>query len=444
MLEEAAVEYHNLLAEEPDKYARDLEEIYHKLEAENIYYHGEVIPILYQPLFFSQSEIDQISRLTARLSSILSRVIDRYLVDEEFRSYFGFSQEVEELILADPGYSNPVPMARFDIFYYGEGDYKFCELNTDGSSGMVKTNVLEKKFLQAEGIKDLTEKTDYNFAYCELLDEWLDTLLANYREFNPEDDSPNIAIMDFDNLGMVSEFEYFRELLQNRGYRTVIVDPRELKYKNNRLYYEDLEIDLIYRRAVTTDIMEYYSEIGDLLAAYYNQDICIVGSFRSQIIHNKIIFAILHDEDKTEFLEEEDRKFIEEYIPETALITKECQQLNYIKDNREELVLKPLDFYGAQGVYIGCDLTQSQWEDALNNIQLEQYLVQKFCPIPELEMAVLEENRLSIESFKYTLGLFMYNLSFAGIYTRAGKDNVIASSTGCVTLPNFIVEEDKN
>lgn len=249
--------------------------------------------------------------------------------------------------------------------------------------------------------------------------------------------------MDFDNLGMVSEFEYFRVLLQNSGYRTVIVDPRELKYENNKLYYGGLEIDLIYRRAVTIDIMEYYSEIEDLLAAYYNQDVCIVGSFRSQIIHNKIIFAILHDEDKTGFLDKEDRRFIEEYIPETALITKERQQLNYIKDNREELVLKPLDFYGAQGVYIGCDLTPSQWEDALNNIQPEQYLVQKFCSIPELEMAVLEEDELRLESFKYTLGLFMYNLSFAGIYTRAGKDNLIASSTGCVTLPNFVVGENR-
>ncbi|MBM7624889.1 glutathionylspermidine synthase family protein [Sporohalobacter salinus] len=442
MLKEAALEYHNLLAEAPDKYAQDLEKIYGRLEADEICYQGEVIPILYQPLFFSQAELEEISQLVGRLSGILSKVIDRYLIDKEFRSYFGFSQELENLILADPGYSNPVPMARFDIFYYGDNKYRFCELNADGSSGMVKTNAVEKNFLQSEGIKDLTVRTGYDFDYCELLDKWIDTLLANYKEFNPEDNNPNIAIMDFDNFGMVSEFEYFKELLQNRGYQTVIVDPRELEYKNNNLYYGDFEVDLIYRRAVTTDVMEYYSEIGDLLTAYYNQDVCIVGSFRSQIIHNKIIFAILHDSEKTGFLNVEDRNFIEEYIPETSLIVKDYQQLNYIKNNREKLVLKPLDFYGAQGVYIGCDLTQSQWEEALDNIEPEQYLVQRFCPIPELEMAVLEKEELKFELFKYTLGIFMYNLSFAGIYTRAGKCNIIASSTGCVTLPNLLV--DKN
>ncbi|SJZ37911.1 glutathionylspermidine synthase family protein [Selenihalanaerobacter shriftii] len=441
MLEQVNAEYQQLLAREPEKYNQDFKRVCKELGEEEIYYNGEVIPILYQPLFFGQKAIDNFNKLVNGLGSILKKVIDRYLIDEDFRSYFGFSQKLEELILMDPGYNNPVPMGRFDIFYYGQGNFKFCELNADGSSGMVKTNTLEEIFLQSAGIQDLTQKHGYDFSYHELLQSWIDTMLNNYEKFDSDIVKPNIAIMDFNNLGMVSEFEYFKELLTEQGYEVVIVDPRELEYNEDKLYYQETRIDLIYRRAVTTDIMKRYSEVKDLLKAYQDQAVCIVGSFRSQIIHNKIIFAILHDEEKTNFLNENDREFINKYIPKTDIISSNKEKLEHIRRNREGLVLKPLDFYGATGVHIGCDLTQDEWGERLNGIKPGEYLVQEFCRIPEEDMVVFDNNQLKIESFKYTLGLFAYDLSFAGIYTRAGKENLIASSTGCVTLPNLILDE---
>jgi glutathionylspermidine synthase len=442
-------EYQSLLKEEPNKYFQDLKKIYNRLDKENIYYQGEVISILYQPLFFGDSELNYFTKKMVKLKNILQKVMQQYLDDEEFRSYFKFSAELEELILTDPGYSSSVPMGRFDIFYRKQGNLKLCELNADGSSGMVKTNVLEKIFLEAEAIHDLNKAEGYNFSYLELLEKWINNMLKNYHEFSSNneksndkkssDRKPNIAIMDFDNMGMVSEFEYFKDLLNEKGYQTVIVDPRELKYRQNKLYYQDLQIDLIYRRAVTTDLMEQYSQVEDLLTAYRNQAVCMVGPFRSQIIHNKIIFAILHDEEKTNFLSSEDRRFINQHIPETKIVSNSSVQLDYIKVNREGLVLKPLDFYGAKGVHIGCDLKQDKWENIVNKITPGEYLVQEFCKIPEVDMAVFNNGQLQIKPFKYTLGLFMYNLSFAGIYTRASEGNVIASSTGCVTLPNLII-----
>ena len=49
---------------------------------------------------------------------ICCKVIDRYVADPEYRKGFGFSEKLEELILADPGYPDELPMARFDIFYH--------------------------------------------------------------------------------------------------------------------------------------------------------------------------------------------------------------------------------------------------------------------------------------------------------------------------------------
>ena len=53
--------------------------------------------------------------------------------DEKYRKLFPFSKELEELILCDSGYSQPLPIARIDLFF-NEDDFsfKFCEFNADG------------------------------------------------------------------------------------------------------------------------------------------------------------------------------------------------------------------------------------------------------------------------------------------------------------------------
>ncbi len=102
-----------------------------------------------------------------------------------------------------------------------------------------------------------------------------------------------------------------------------------------------------------------------------------------------------------------------------------------------------MDLYGAQGVSIGKDFTDKDWGERVDSISGETHLIQEFCSVPEIKMPVFKGNGVEFETYKYTLGLFLYDEEFKGIYTRASKDNVIASVTGCVTLPNFIFEEKR-
>ena len=440
-MKEAFAAYRQII--EQENYADDYQYLKEKLGATNAYYQGEVIPFLYQPFFFSKAEWANLQSLVDNLNRILDKVIDRYLEEPEFRNYFNFSEPLEELILTDPGYSCNLPMARFDIFYYPEKGVKFCELNTDGSSGMAKTNILERNFLQAEAVKKM--KTEYEVDYLEMVNSWIDKLLANYREFAGSKQSPNIAIMDFTGYGMNGEFKEFRQEMENRGLAVKIVDPRDLEYRAGKLYAEDFAIDLIYRRAVTTDLMDHYSEISDFLTAYREQAVCVVGSFRSQVVHNKLVFAILHDEDKVDFLTEQEKKFIKQTVPETAEVDPtDKEQLNYIKNNRKQLVLKPKDDYGSSGVVIGPDVSQQKWEAKLKGIEGDNYLVQEFLKLPSKQLVEFTSGKAQFREYKYILGLFSYNQQLAGIYTRADKQNVIASCTGCVTLPNFIVGRENS
>src|SRR5699024_8236301 len=250
-----------------------------------------------------------------------------------YRKKFGFSKLLEELILVDNGYNINAPMARFDIFYDGEEDFKFCEFNTDGSSAMNEDNTLAKILLETEPMKKMKEK--YNINYFELIDSWVEESINIYYKWNKEDRKPNVAIVDFKESSTMADFKEFKKAYIKKGYEAVIADPRELKYIDGNLYYKDFKIDLIYRRMVTKELIDKSDEIKDFINAYRDKAVCVVGSIRSQILHNKIIFKILHDEDTLELLTEKEREFVKKHIPLTGKFEGDKKIYNEVLDNKD-------------------------------------------------------------------------------------------------------------
>src|SRR5690606_25986558 len=135
---------------------------------------------------------------------------------------------------------------RFDIFYGGNDNFKFCELNTDGSSAMNEDNTLAEILLETKSMKDFSKK--YSFSLFELFDSWVRESISIYKQFNPNNPSPNVAIVDFVESGTPNEFEEFKKAYERNGYNCIIVDPRDLNYRDGGLYYKDYKIDLVYRR----------------------------------------------------------------------------------------------------------------------------------------------------------------------------------------------------
>jgi hypothetical protein len=425
---------------EPDKYFHDYLNVKEKVKDSSAYYEGKPVEFLYQPMFFTADDIERFKSLTSTLTGILKKVVSSYLKSPQLRKEFGFSPLMEELILVDPGYSIKFPMARYDIFYHYDNNYKFCELNADGSSSMNESRVLHDILYNShalDGIKDSYRVYDF-----ELFDSWIDSILANYREFNGgRDGSPNIAIMDFEGDGIISEFEVFQKRFVQRGYHTVICDPRELKYIKGKLYFKNNRIDLIYRRATTSRLVDKADDIQDFIRAYKDGAVCVVGGLVSQIIHSKKLFAVLHNDGMIPGLDNKEKEFIKMHVPWTAVFDPDDKNMvNRLKSNRDKLVLKPFDKYAAHGVYIGKDYNSGEWESLIANSSREPYLVQELCDISNINMLTLENKKPVFEKYNYIIGLFMYNHQFRGFYTRAGRKNVIASIAESFTLPNFIVE----
>jgi len=102
-------------------------------------------------------------------------------------------------------------------------------------------------------------------------------------------------------------------------------------------------------------------------------------------------------------------------------------------------LLKPFDWFAGHGVYVGKDYSPGEWKKKVDEVEGKNYIAQEFCDVPEKEFVYIEDGDLRFEKFGYLVGLFLYNQEINGLYTRVGRENVIASLVECFTLPNFVV-----
>lgn len=431
-------EYINLVKRHKDVYYEDYKKAKEKAKKSNARYKDKPVPFLYQPMFFTEEDVSNFKEIGKVLISIANKVTDRYIHSPEYREKFKYPKLLEELILIDQGYDINIPIGRFDLFYDGGDDFKFIEVNTDGSSGMNEDNIFANIMLSSKPIEEMQRK--YNITYFELINSWIEESLNIYSGFKNKVEKPNIAIVDFEESGITAEFQAFKEAYRGKGYNAEIVDPRDLQYMDGKLYYGDMRIDMIYRRIVTTELMEKNEEIPDLIQAYKDGAVCVIGSLKSQIMHNKIIFKILHDVDTQKFLTEEEIEFIKNHIPYTEEFTGDKKRFEEVKNNKDKYIIKPMDSFASQGVHAGRDYTPMEWEEILKQSWDKDYLFQEFIEPPTRPFILFDKDgNMDVEDFKLNIGVYMYNGKFAGIYTRISRDNIIFGREGYYSIPNMLV-----
>lgn len=430
-------EYIDIVKDNEELYYSDYLKTVEKVKDSTAMYKGKPVPFLYMPKFYTEEDLKRFRKLTSTLMTILRKVMDRYVEDSYFREMFGFEKLLEDLILTEHGYNAKVPMARIDIFYKEDGSFKFCELNADGSSAMNEDRELSRILSDSAAFKEMEK--NYEIRSFELFETWVKESVSIFTEYDPTVGKPNVAIVDFNDTGSPNEFEIFKETFKKNGYNTEIVDPRDLRYQGGELYFDDMKIDFVYRRLVTRDLMERSDEIPDFIRAAMEGKVCIIGPIKSQIIHNKIIFKILHDRYTLDFLTKEERDFVKDHIPYTAKFTGDDFNYDELIHDKDNYILKPMDFYASRGVYAGKDFSSVEWEKRLEECHGKDYLIQEYYTPTQSDLVEFNEGKLIVSKFNNITGMYMYNEKLYGLYSRVGKNAIISGLHDCYTLPTFLV-----
>lgn len=432
-------EYVNIIKKDENFYYKDYLNMLEKVNNSNAIYKGEPIPITYQGLFYDKENKKDFQYMSDMLMSITKKITKEYVNNKEYRKLFKFSKELEELIIHDPGYDIPVPICRYDVFYNGRDKFKFVEFNTDGSSAMNEDNTLGPILLETEAMKELSKK--YKLSNIDLINSWAEISYEMYKKYKGNRKKPNVAIVDILEIGTPYEFREFKKAYEKLGLNCEIVDIKDLDYKNGKLVYGDYEIDLVYRRIVTVELMKIFKEIQPFINAYKDNAFMMLGSFRSQIMHYKPTYKIFRLEETRKILSKEENDFLDKSIPYTEDFETE-EDYNIVSKNKDNYILKPIDDYASHGIYTGRDHKQEEFEKILRKILATGYIYQEYYDMDPVHFVEFnKDGKIEVNDFGVVLGMFIYNEKFIAPYTRIGKDNLISGARDYYTAPNIIIEE---
>lgn len=434
-------EYESYIKEHFDENRTSALAVKDYLEHSSVAYHGRCVHTLHIPKIFTEDVITIYKEIVKTTYGIFCKVIREYLDNPEYRKIFPFSKELEALILVPNLYDSLLPIARFDIFFNEEDhSFKFCEINTDGTSAMNEDYVLNQAIEQ--NIAHSHIKEGHTFHTFELFDTWVQTLLDLYGTYKKKKEQPYIAIVDFLEHCSITEFEEFKRRFEKAGYLCEICEITQMKYQDHILYSPSGHpVDLIYRRAVTTDVMEHYSEVQDFVQAVLHQDVCVIGSFCTQIIHNKWLFKILREKATLSLLTKEEQQFVLDHVPYTNLMDNRFCRRDQITQEKDRWIIKPLDSYASRGVFAGIDYTQSEWDEIVERHFNKGYIYQEYCPPYQTANIYFPDADAAFKPYTNMSGLFVYNGEFAGIYSRLSDGGIISSQYNEKAVATLVLDD---
>lgn len=410
-------------------------------------HHGEYVRTCYAPKLFTTAVFEGFSADIRLLYGIFEKVFAAYYADPAYRALFGFSPELEALILRSDWRAAMLPMARIDFFYNDEtGAYKFCEFNTDGTSAMIEDRELNHAQKLSTAHREFTARHRCHTA--ELFDSWVEAFCGVYRRRRGADaPPPRVAIVDYMECGSTNEFELFREHFAAKGMECQVCDVRYLHYDGKTLTGPDDEpIDAIYRRAVTADVLAHWEESQALLEAVRADAVVLLGDFHTQIVHNKTLFRVLQAPATQALLTTEEQAFVREHVPYTAALC-DCppELLEQVRRNKDGWILKPQDSYGSRGIHAGVESDQAQWEQILRGLDTpearQNYILQEFYTPYVTENYGYVDGEVRRTTYYNLTGVYVYDGVPAGVYSRVSLSPIISTQYSEKTLPTLFVEE---
>jgi len=433
-------EYKNIVQDRFEESVVSGNEMWSLMKRSTAIYENSIVESLYMPKLFSKYVYKRLKKSAKIIYRILAKVTQEYLDNPEYRKHFEYSKELENLILADVGYPCMIPILRADIFLNEENlTFKICEFNTDGTSGMNEVREIANAAKNTDAY--LQMKKRYKLKRFELMKSWIREFMKIYRTYNKRVKHPHIAIVDFTEYGFTSEFIEFEKLFLKAGYSVSICEIRDLTYDGNSLKTpEGKKIDVIYRRAVTGDVMENIDEVQPFIQAVKDNNVCLIGHFRTQVAHNKIIFEILNRPETLSLLTTKEQYFIKNHIPKTYLLRSGNFDMDEISKNKDKWIIKPSDLYASKGVFIGVDLTDEEWVKGIEESLDKDYILQEYCvPYRSENLDFTTAENPNFKMYNNTTGLFIYGGELKGLYSRAGLKGDVSARGGGYSMASILV-----
>lgn len=438
--------YHDCLTQSVA--ADTAEQLDRQLRARKLVFGDRTLCTVLRPRLITIEEHTALQRRIRAILRAFRTAYDRAMRDAEFRAHFGLEAWEEQLIHADPGFTQPSPTSRLDFFWVPDaGALGLTEYNAETPAGAAYNDELAAAFIDVPAMREFSKH--YEVLPLPARAGVIGALLDSFREFAGGSRRPRVAILDWDDVPTRAEFELYQQAFAALGIHCVIADPRACEYRGAKLWLEGAPIDLIYKRVLITELVERCGIDHDVVRAVQERAVCMVDGFRCKILHKKASLAVLSDEANADMFSAAQRAAIVDCIPWTRVVRERrstyggraIELIPFIHQQRERLVLKPSDAYGGEGVVLGWKTNDTAWAAAVQQALGVPHIVQERVAIPSEPYPSWVDGRLEIYDRMLDTAPFVTNGDYMeGLLTRLSTTALLnVTAGGGSTVPTFVV-----
>ncbi len=443
---EAIATYHDLLTEEIA--AASQAQLESQLRARGLFFGERPVCTVLRPRFLSRQEHAAMQAGAARIMGPFRTVYEAAMARPDIRAQFGLADWEERFIRCASRFRDPSPASRLDAFFQGDG-LRFTEYNAETPAGSAYNDSLTHMFYGLPVMREFLRR--YDVRPLPARHAVLHVLLDAFRQWSGRSEPPRMAILDWREVPTYSEFVLFRDYFRSQGLECEIADPREVEYREGKLWAGGLHATLIYKRVLLSELISREGEESPVVRAVREGAVCMVNPFQCKLLHKKTSLAVLSDERNAGLFPAEQRRAIADYIPWTRRVEERRSVFDgqpidlvpFILEHRETLVLKPSDDYGGAGIALGWEVDAAAWERAVTKALAEPYVVQERITLPFEPFPSVVDGRLHIQDRMLDTAPFIaYGRYADGCLTRVSTAALLnVTAGGGSTVPTFVVEK---
>jgi len=284
-------------------------------------------------------------------------------------------------------------------FHMSKTGPKLIEVNTNAGGALLNFELVKAQ--QQCQVSEECRNTDTDKKWNALYKKFYDMFMNEWKHQRHGQDLKLIAIVDDgpEEQFLYPEFHLFEKLMANFGTKAVIVDAKELQFRDNQLWFKDNVIDMVYNRL--TDFYLEDEAHKAIREAYETGSVVLTPSpHHHALFANKLNLVTLTDEKTLIDLSVSPaaREILLKGIPKTEEVT--TQKSESLWERRKNLFFKPISGFGSKAAYRGDKVTHKVWAQILAG----QYVAQQIIPPSERVVKQLDTNidlKVDIRAYVY-------------------------------------------
>ncbi|WP_367134450.1 hypothetical protein [Saccharothrix sp. HUAS TT1] len=303
------------------------------------------------------------------------------------------------------GTDRPPVHGRADIYRAGD-DLRLLEINAGSQLGGTDLGTLARAIHREPGFQPFVEAHD--LAYFDPIEKLLDAV------------GRDRTIAFLEEGGMMARFgkafASIEETCKRLGVDVLLGELHELTERDGYLYLNGTKLDVVVRYFSAKQAV---GKVDTLVKGHKTE---VYTPFSSYYYGSKATLALLNDH--REKLSDDERALVDRLLPWTRDVRDVPR--DWLRENREELIVKASGGFAGDGVRPGWLLTDREWAEVLDEVAGQAFVVQeRVRPTPDF---VPGDDR----PWTTTWGWFVTDQGFAGMSIRSMpvEDGAVISYAG--------------